>query len=88
MTPNDLINIMFRASQAEHGLLLRVTDPQRAMQAFARAREDAHPDTELPPVRFRELQGHPEGNLVILRGDATATRWGKRNDSDDNGGVF
>jgi hypothetical protein len=68
VTPTDLINIMFRASQAQHGLLLRVSHPSRAMQAFARARED-HPDAELPPVRFRELQGHTEGNLVILRGD-------------------
>jgi hypothetical protein len=67
MTPTDLVNIMFRASQAQHGLLLRVSHPGRAMQAFARARED-HPDAELPPVRFRELAGHPEGNLVILRG--------------------
>jgi len=67
MTLTDLINIMFRASQAEHGLLLRVSDPKRAMGAFFRARE-AHPDAELPPVRFRELLGHPEGNLVILRG--------------------
>ena len=73
MTLTDLVNIMFRASQAEHGLLLRVSDAPRAMRAFARAREE-HPDAELPPVRFRELQGHPEGNLVILRGNReTAT---------------
>ena len=86
MTPNDLISIMFRASQAEHGILLRVSDPQRAMEAFARARENAHPDTELPPVRFRELQGHPEGNLVILRG--TAKPFGRGGDSESDGGVF
>ena len=71
MTLSDLIRIMFRASQAEYGLLLRVSDPKRALQAFARAREDAasnpeaSPDAALPPVQFRELIGHPEGNLAI-----------------------
>lgn len=67
---------MFRASQAEHGLLIRTSDPSRAMQAFARAREE-HPDAELPPVRFRELSGHPEGNLVILRGDRASAALGE-----------
>jgi len=56
---------MFRASQAEHGLLLRVSDPARAMRAFARAKESEY-EAELPPVKFRELQNHPEGNLVIM----------------------
>lgn len=73
MTPRDLIHIMFRASQATQGLLLKVSDPARAMKAFARAREE-HPDAELPPVRFRVLEGHPEGNLVILRGDRNGTQ--------------
>ena len=65
MTLSDLVQIMFRASQAEHGLLLRVSDPGRAMRAFARARE-SELEAELPPVKFRELAGHPEGNLVIM----------------------
>lgn len=65
MTPTDLVNILFRASQAKVGLLLRTSDPKRAMAAFVRARESNH-DVELPPVTFRELQGHPEGNLVLL----------------------
>lgn len=67
MTLADLVQVLFRASQAKHGLLLRVSDPARAKAAFARAKEAAA-DAELPPVRLRELQGHPEGNLVILRG--------------------
>ena len=72
MTLDDLIRIMFRAAQAEHGLLLRVSDPARALRAFARARDEhannpnIADDARLPPVRFRELSGHPEGNLVIL----------------------
>ena len=69
---------MLRAAQAEHGLLLRVSDPERAMRAFARAREE-HESAEgtegegegfapmLPPVRFQVLEGHPEGNLAVLR---------------------
>jgi len=73
MTLNDLVGIMFRASQAQHGFLLRVSDPARAMRAFARAREES-PEAELPPVRFRELRGHPEGNLVVLRGSATRAK--------------
>lgn len=71
MTLNDLVGIMFRASQAQHGFLLRVSDPARAMRAFARAREES-PEAELPPVRFRELRGHPEGNLVVLRGRSSS----------------
>jgi hypothetical protein len=43
------------------------------MRAFARAREES-PEAELPPVRFRELRGHPEGNLVVLRGSATRAK--------------
>ena len=71
MTLTDLTNILFRASQAEYGLLLRVSDPPRAMRAFARARE-AHPEVELPPVSLRELAGHPEGNLVLLSASGAA----------------
>ena len=67
MTLSDLVEIMFRTSQQRRGLLLRVSDPARAMRAFARAREEEL--AELPPVRFRELSGHPEGNLAILRPD-------------------
>ena len=66
MTPTDLVSIMFRASQMHRGLLLRVSDVERARRAFARAKEDAG-EVELPPLKFRELQGHPEGNLVILK---------------------
>jgi len=73
MTLQDLVRIMFRASQAEHGLLLRVSDPGRAMRAFARARE-AETEAELPPLRFRELEGHPEGNLVIMPAAAPSPR--------------
>lgn len=70
MTPADLVRIMFRASQSDVGLLLRVSDARRAVDAFARAREEAasgEAPVELPPVSFRILDGHPEGNLVILR---------------------
>ena len=66
MTPSDLVSIMFRASQAHLGLLLRVSDVERAKAAFARAREGAF-EVELPPLRFQEKQGHPEGNLAIVR---------------------
>ena len=71
MTLDDLVRLMFRASQSPHGLLLRVSDPGRALRAFARAKEHAlasptAPDNaELPPVVFRELSGHPEGNLAV-----------------------
>ena len=77
MTQNDLISLMFRASQMEVGVLLRVSDVGRALRAFARAREaasasEAGEAVALPPVRFRALEGHPEGNLVILSGRAGA----------------
>lgn len=75
MTQDDLIGLMFRASQAEVGILLSVSDVGRALRAFARAREaasagEAEEHVALPPVRFRALEGHPEGNLVILSGRA------------------
>jgi len=79
MTQNDLISLMFRASQMEVGVLLRVSDVGRALRAFARARESASMGDELvalPPVRFKELVGQPEGNLVILAGAARGSAGG------------
>lgn len=74
MTLQDLVGIILRAAGQEHGLLLRVSDPERAKRAFARAKEDHVSSDEtgeamLPPVRFKEISGHPEGNLVILRAE-------------------
>ena len=66
MTLSDLVAILFRASQADTGLLLRTSDPERAKLAFARAREEEH-EADIAPLRFRTLQGHPEGNLAIVR---------------------
>ena len=71
MTQSDLVQLLFRASQAEFGVLLRVSDPRRAIAAFARARE-SHPDAELPPTSLRALAEHPEGNLVILSAGGVA----------------
>jgi hypothetical protein len=67
VTLSDLASIMFRASQCEVGLLLRVSDPERAKRAFARAREEHNEGSvgALPPVKFRILMGHPEGNLAV-----------------------
>ena len=80
MTLTDLLNIMFRASQAEVGLLLRVSDPSRARDAFARAKE-AFPDAELPPVKFRSLRGHPEGNLIV---GPSAANWAASPPQEEN----
>ena len=83
MTQTDLVALLFRASQAEFGILLRVSDPGRAIAAFARARE-SHPDAELPPTALRALASHPEGNLVILsRGGQEALRAAARRGGGD-----
>ena len=83
MTQTDLIALLFRASQAEFGILLRVSDPRRAIAAFARARE-SHPDAELPPTALRALAEHTEGNLVILsRGGQEALRAAVARSGDD-----
>ena len=82
MTQSDLIQLLFRASQATYGVLLRVSDPRRARDALARARE-SHPDAELPPTTLRELRGHPEGNLVILSPGGVAALRAPRGGADD-----
>lgn len=67
MTLSDLGFILIRASASHVGLLLRVSDPRRAREAFARAREEALERGEsLPNVEVSERE-HPEGNLFLLR---------------------
>ncbi len=67
MTLNDLSLILFRASTAKYGLLVEVSNVDKALHRFAAAREESEARGEsIAPLEFRAVS-NPEGNLQIIR---------------------
>lgn len=65
MRRSEAVDIMGRALEADHGLLLQVSDPETAVTAFKNARK--HTDApELDVLEFRRV-GFDAGNLVIVK---------------------
>lgn len=66
MTSQDLRLILYAALAEPIGLLVQVSDFDRARQGFYRARAEAR-DPDLAQLQFRASPGLEGGNLVIVK---------------------
>lgn len=65
MDKPDLVRLMLRAAASPHGLLLQVSDFNRARRAFLSAKRD---EIDVPKLEFLNVQ-QDGGNMIIRRGE-------------------